>query len=92
MRRTSIRLKVSAHIFYLEDAKGLMERGLDALLIAFATKPIDDATIALMKSKGKWQQAATLTREMSSFAYANPPAWLDDPFFKRSVTPDVITR
>ena len=30
-------LKVSAHIFYLEDAKGLMERGLDALLTAFAT-------------------------------------------------------
>ena len=27
---------------------------------------------------------------MSAFAYANPPAWLDDPFFTRSVTPDVI--
>lgn len=83
-------LRVSAHIFYLDDAKGLMERGLDALAHSIRDKPIDDATIALMKSKGKWQQAATLTREMSAFAYANPPAWLDDPFFKRSVTPDVV--
>jgi imidazolonepropionase-like amidohydrolase len=83
-------LKVSAHIFYLEDAKGLMERGLDALAHSIRDKPVDDATIALMKSKGKWQQAATLTREMSAFAYASPPAWLDDPFFTRSVTPDVI--
>jgi len=83
-------LRVAAHIFYLEDAKGLMERGLDSLAHSIRDKPIDDATIALMKSKGKWQQAATLTREMSAFAYANPPAWLDDPFFARSVTPDVI--
>lgn len=83
-------LRVAAHIFYLDDAKGLMERGLDALAHSIRDKPIDDATIALMKSKGKWQAAATLTREMSAFAYATPPAWLDDPFFKRSVTPDVV--
>jgi imidazolonepropionase-like amidohydrolase len=84
-------LRVSAHIYYLDDAKGLMERGLDALAHSIRDKPIDDATIALMKSKGKWQQAATLTREMSAFAYASPPAWLDDPFFNRSVVPSVIT-
>jgi imidazolonepropionase-like amidohydrolase len=83
-------LKVAAHIFYLDDAKGLIEGGLDALAHSIRDKPIDDATIALMKKKGAWQMAATFTREMSAFAYANPPAWLDDPFFKRSVTPDVI--
>ena len=83
-------LKVAAHIFYLEDARSLVEAGLDALAHSIRDKPVDDAMIALMKKKGAWQQAATLTREMSSFAYANPPAWLDDPFFKRGVTPDVI--
>jgi imidazolonepropionase-like amidohydrolase len=84
------RLKVAAHIFYLEDAKGLVEAGLDALAHSIRDKPVDDATIALMKKKGAWQQAATLTRELSSFTYATPPAWLDDPSFKRGVTPDVI--
>lgn len=83
-------LKVAAHVFYLDDAKGLMEAGLDALAHSIRDKPIDDATIALMKKKGAWQMAATFTREMSAFAYAAPPAWLDDPFFKRSVTPDVV--
>jgi imidazolonepropionase-like amidohydrolase len=83
-------LRVAAHIFYLDDAKGLMERGLDSIAHSIRDKPIDDATIALMKSKGKWQQAATLTREMSAFTYANAPDWLDDPFFKRSVTSDVV--
>ena len=57
-----------------------------ALAHSIRDKPVDDAMIALMKKRGAWQQAATLTREMSSFAFANPPAWLDDPFFKRGVT------
>ncbi len=83
-------LKVAAHIYYLEDAKGLVEGGLDALAHSIRDKPVDDATIGLMKRKGAWQIAATFTREMSAFAYATPPVWLDDPFFKRSVTPDVI--
>ena len=83
-------MKVAAHIFYLDDAKGLMEGGLDALAHSIRDKPIDDATLALMKKKGAWQMATTFTREMSAYAFATPPAWLDDPFFKRSVTPDVI--
>jgi imidazolonepropionase-like amidohydrolase len=83
-------LKVAAHIFYLDDAKGLVEAGLDGLAHSIRDKPVDDATITLMKKKGAWQQAATLTRELSSFTYANPPAWLDDPFFKRGVSPGVI--
>jgi imidazolonepropionase-like amidohydrolase len=34
--------------------------------------------------------AATLTRELSTFVYAEPPAWVDDPFFMRAVPADVI--
>lgn len=84
-------LKVGAHIFYLEDARQLVEGGLDGLAHSIRDKPIDDGLIALMKRKGAWQQAATLTREVSAFTYAQPPAWLDDPFFNRSVTPDVVS-
>lgn len=84
------RLKVAAHIFYLDDAKQLVDAGLDALAHSVRDAPVDDALIASMKRRGAWQAAATLTRELSVFVYANPPAWLDDPFFTRSVTPDVI--
>jgi len=83
-------LKVGAHIFYYDDAKGLVDRGLNALLHSVRDKDVDDAFIATMKKHNAWMAAATLTREMSSFEYAKPPAWLDDPFFSRSVTPDVI--
>jgi hypothetical protein len=42
-----------------------------------------------MKKRGAWQAAATLTRELSTFVYADRPKWLDDPFFTRSVAPGV---
>jgi imidazolonepropionase-like amidohydrolase len=85
-------LKVAAHIFYLEDARKLIENGLDALAHSVRDKPVDDALIALMKKRGAWQAAATFTREVSAYAYATPPKWLDDPFFTRSVKPDVIAK
>ena len=83
-------LKVAAHIFYYEDAKYLVERGLDALVHSVRDRDVDEAFIAIMKKRNAWLAAATLTRELSAFTYAKPPAWLDDPFFMRSVSPDVI--
>lgn len=83
-------LKVGAHVFYYGDARSLVERGLDALLHSVRDKDVDDAFIATMKKHNAWMAAATFTRELSAFTYAKPPAWLNDPFFKRGVTPDVI--
>jgi imidazolonepropionase-like amidohydrolase len=83
-------IKVSAHIFYLNDARLLVENGLDALAHSVRDAPVDDALIAAMKKRGVWQSAATLTREVSTFVYAESPAWLDDPFFTRSVGADVV--
>jgi imidazolonepropionase-like amidohydrolase len=83
-------LKVAAHIFYLEDARQLVDHGLDGLAHSVRDKPIDQAMIDLMKKKGAWQAAATLAREYSMFAFANAPAFLNDPFFTRSVSPSVV--
>lgn len=83
-------LRVSAHIFYLADAKQLVDAGLDALAHSVRDQPVDDALIASMKKHGAWQAAATLTREASTFVYAKPPEFLSDPFFTRGVSPAVI--
>jgi len=83
-------LKVGAHIFYYDDAKNLVERGLNALLHSVRDKDVDDAFIATMKKRDAWMAAATLTRELSAFVYAKPPVWLNDSFFSRSVSPDVV--
>jgi imidazolonepropionase-like amidohydrolase len=83
-------LRVDAHIFYLNDAKQLVNAGLDALAHSVRDQPVDRDLIASMKQHGTWQSAATLTREASMFVYAKPPAFLTDPFFTRSVSPGVI--
>jgi imidazolonepropionase-like amidohydrolase len=84
------KLRVAAHIFYLEDAKALVEAGLDGLAHSVRDRPVDDALIASMKKRGAWQAAATLTREMSVFAWGKPNPVTSDPFFVRGVEPAVL--
>jgi len=84
------RLRVAAHIFYLEDAKRLVDLGVDALAHSVRDKDVDAALIASMKKRGTWQMAATLTREASMFVYAKTPEFAGDPFFTRGVSAGVV--
>ena len=83
-------LPVAAHIFYLEDAKQLVEYGVNGLAHSVRDKSVDASLIAAMKKHGTWQLAATLTREASMFVYATTPEFVTDPFFVRGVSPEVI--
>ncbi len=76
------RLKVAAHLFYLKDAKGLLDAGLDAMAHSVRDAEVDDDLIAKLK-KNNATAIATLTREQSTFVYAIAPPWLDEPFFQR---------
>jgi imidazolonepropionase-like amidohydrolase len=83
------RIKVAAHIFYLDDAKALVDAGLDGLAHSVRDKPVDSALIAAMKKHGVFQ-SATLTREISTFYFAKPQPLLDDSFFTRGLAPTVL--
>jgi len=83
-------LPVAAHIFYLEDAKQLVDYGVNGLAHSVRDKSVDAALIAAMKKHGTWQMAPTLTREASMFVYASTPEFVHDPFFVRGVSPAVI--
>ena len=83
-------LRVAAHIFYLADAKELVEQGVDALAHAVRDRPVDQELIVAMKANGVWQVAETLSREASMFAYGEPAPFLDDPFFRRSVSEETL--
>ena len=84
-------LRVLAHIFYLEDAKRLVNQGVDGLVHSVRDKPVDAELIAAMKQKGVWQVAETLSREASMFAYGVPPSSiLQDPFFAAGVSPGAL--
>ena len=82
-------LRVMAHLFYLADAKKLVEVGLDGMAHSVRDREVDDELIKKLKEKNAFA-VPTLTREESTFIYAEPPAFLDDPFFTRSVDPEVI--
>jgi imidazolonepropionase-like amidohydrolase len=83
-------LRVIAHVFYLEDAKSLAASGVDALAHSVRDKLVDQELIDLMKRSGTWLSSASLTRELALRSYATPPPFLNDPFFIRSTTPDVL--
>jgi imidazolonepropionase-like amidohydrolase len=83
-------LQAAAHIFYLEDAKALVDFGVDGLAHSVRDKPVDDALIAAMKKHRAWQMAATLSREASMFIYAHGAPFLNDPFFTRGVSKTVL--
>jgi imidazolonepropionase-like amidohydrolase len=44
-------LRVTAHIFNMDDAKGLMRAGLDAFAHGVRDKDIDDETVAMFKAR-----------------------------------------
>jgi len=44
-------LRVTAHIFYLDDAKGLMKAGIDAFAHGVRDRDVDDELLALFKQR-----------------------------------------
>jgi imidazolonepropionase-like amidohydrolase len=85
-------LRVVAHIFYLQDARQLVDYGVDGLAHSVRDKPVDQAFVADMKKHGTWQMAATLSREGSMFVYGQTPSFANDPFFTRSVSANVLAQ
>jgi imidazolonepropionase-like amidohydrolase len=83
------KLPVAAHMFYLEDARGLLESGAALLAHSIRDKDVDAAVIALLKQKGVCV-CPTLTREVSTFVYESRPEFFDDPFFLREADPQVL--
>jgi imidazolonepropionase-like amidohydrolase len=83
------KLRVMAHLFYLEDAKGLVGAGLDGMAHSVRDREVDDALIKALKAS-KAFAIPTLVREESTFIYTTPPKFLDDPFFSKWIDPDVI--
>jgi imidazolonepropionase-like amidohydrolase len=82
-------LRVAAHLFYLEDAKGLLAAGVDLIAHSVRDQPVDAAFVAELARRGTCL-VPTLTREVSAFAYAEEPAFFSDPFFLKEADPAVV--
>lgn len=77
-------LRVASHLFYQEDAKGLLRAGTGLVAHSIRDQEVDDETIELFLETGVCY-VPTLTREVSAFAYGERPEFLDDPFLTADV-------
>ena len=75
-------LRLAAHLYYLEDAKGLLEAGADLVAHSVRDIEVDDELITLLRDSGVCV-CPTLMREVSTFVYESRPDFFDDPFFLR---------
>jgi imidazolonepropionase-like amidohydrolase len=82
-------LPVAAHLFYLEDAKSLVQAGVDFVAHSIRDLRVDDELIQLLKEKDV-PYCPTLTREVSVFAYEAEPEFFNDPFFLKHADPQVL--
>jgi imidazolonepropionase-like amidohydrolase len=73
-------IPVASHLFYLEDAKRLLELGTGMLAHSVRDADVDAEFITSLRASGVCY-VPTLVREVSTFVYGTRPDWFDDPFF-----------
>jgi imidazolonepropionase-like amidohydrolase len=82
-------LRVAAHVFYLEDAKGVLLAGADFIAHSIRDREVDDELLGLLRQRDVCV-CPTLTREVSTFVYESEPAFFKDPFFLREAETGVL--
>lgn len=82
---------VATHIFYYDDALRLIESGSALIAHSVRDRDVDKTFIDAMLESGICY-VPTLVRELSTFAYAERPAFFDDPFFLEAADRREMTR
>jgi imidazolonepropionase-like amidohydrolase len=77
-------LRVAAHLFYLKDAHGLLDAGVDVIAHSVRDQDVDAKLIADIKRRDVGY-IPTLTRDLAIFVYESTPPFFKDPFFLRRV-------
>lgn len=83
------RLPVAVHLFYLEDAKYILNAGADLVAHSVRDLPVDREFINLINEKDVCY-IPTLTREVSTFVYESEPPFFSDPYFLKEADPQVL--
>ena len=81
-------LRVAAHVYYLADAKSLVDAGVNVLAHSIRDAAGDEALINAMKSHHV-SYIPTLELDESFFLYADRPALIQDPFVAAALSPEV---
>jgi imidazolonepropionase-like amidohydrolase len=73
-------MRVAVHLFYLEDAKAVLDAGADFIAHSVRDTAVDDQFVAMLKRRNVCY-CPTLMREVSTFVYETTPSWFADPLF-----------
>lgn len=79
-------MKAAAHLYFIADARQLVEDGIDIIAHSIRDQEIDDTLVADIKRKNVIY-IPTLALDKFAYAYGDTPSWLSDPFFKASLEP-----
>ena len=86
-------LRAAAHLFYLDDARALVEQGLDVVAHSVRDREIDDASLAEMRDRDV-AYITTLALDESQFVYADDPqpSYTREPAFRAALETGVADR
>ncbi len=84
-------LRVAAHIYYLADAKSLVNSGVDIIAHGVRDQPVDEEFISLMKTHSVWY-ISTIDLDESFYIYAEKPEWLRNQFFLHALQPALLAQ
>ena len=73
-------LRVAAHLYYLEDAKLLLQAGADFIAHSVRDQKVDAEFVSALKASGRCY-TPTLMREVSTYVYESTPDFFSDPLF-----------
>lgn len=76
-----------AHVYEYADAKMIVDKGVNILAHNVRDQEIDADFVATLKRRNV-SVISTLAREEGMFVYGEAPAWIDDPFFRKGLSPE----
>ena len=79
----TLKQRVTVHVYYLDDAKGLLKAGVDAFAHGVRDKDVDDELMALIKARPDF----VLVPNLPDRGVATDMSWLAD-----SVAPDTLKK
>jgi imidazolonepropionase-like amidohydrolase len=88
-RAHELGLPAAAHVYYLDDAKLLLESGIDFIAHSIRDAQVGEEIVTLFAERDACY-CPTLTRELSTFVYEQIPEFFEDPFFLAEVDEEII--
>lgn len=82
-------LATMAHVFYLEDAKSLVEAGIDGLAHSIRDREVDDELVEMMRGRDVFY-VPTLSAHQASVAYADENPWIEETVLTETLDHTVV--